>query len=353
MSSCIYDDAPSTTICPGCDFGVCQDCIDGGGDGVCKTCYEERSSRQKDSAFQREYTVEAQVPRCNYCRAAEDESTTLDAEGYCDACRALSRCILHEELIAVGHCKTCRREFCRKCLGFTDVCQECTAKNKTRPLKEKAPSATAAPKSSKSPKKAKKTSPMEEPAAASGRGAKGTKGGGTKGLKGKSRQLEDEPQPQKKGPKKPTRGQAAIEEKLTKKASARSRTQLLIAASILAVGMLVMVSGMYLHAMSPEEQARKLRDQMITVHRGVVHHYRKNGKLPKNSDDIQRALADLKIKGANKIKITLKSADPGAVIYVPGQSGFMIQGADSKGELLTSPAGGPFYLDQYYDSTPL
>ncbi len=350
MSSCIYDDAPSVTVCTGCDFGVCQDCIDGGGDGVCKTCYEERSSRQKESAFQREYTVETHVPRCNYCRAAEDETTTLDAEGYCDACRALSRCILHEELIAVGHCKTCRREFCRKCLGFTDVCQECTAKNKTKPLKDKAPSATAAPKPSKSPKKAKKTAPMEEPAAS----ARGTKGGkaGTKGLKGKSKQLEEEPA-LKKGPKKPSRGQAAIVEKLQKNSGARSRTQLLIAASILAIGMLVMVSGMYMHAMSPEEQARKIKDQMVTVHRGVVHHYKKRGKLPKNSEDIQRALAEMKVRGAGRIKITLKATEPGAVIYVPGQSGFMVQGADSKGELLMSPTGVPFYLDQYYDSSTL
>lgn len=321
--------------------------MDGGGDGVCKTCFEERSSRQRESAFQREYTVETQVPRCNYCRAAEDETTTLDPEGYCDACRALSRCVLHEELIAVGHCKACRREFCRKCLGFTDVCQECTAKSKTKPLKDRAPSAAAAPKSSKSPKKARKTAPMEAPAPAA-RGSRGSKGTGSK-----SKPLPPEAgEPPKKGPKKPSRGQAAIEEKLSKKAGTRSRTQMLIAASILAIGMLVMVSGMYMHAMSPEEQARRVKEQMIVVHRGVTHFYRKKGQPPKDIAEIKGALAEMRIKGANKIKISLsKGGEPGAVIYIPGQSGFMIQGADNKGEVLKSPAGAPFTLDHYYDST--
>ena len=332
--------------------------MDGGGDGVCKTCFEERSSRQRESAFQRERTVEAVVPRCNYCRAAEDEATTLDAEGYCDACRALSRCILHEELIAVGHCKTCRREFCRKCLGFTDVCQECTAKAKTKPLKDKAPSAAAAPKPGKSPKKAKKTSPMEAPAPAAKGARTGTgpmkAGAAAAGKKGKTKGLPEDAEPPKKGPKKPSRGQAAMEEKLQKNSAKRSRTQLIAAASILALGILIMVSGMYMHAMSPEEQARRVKDQMVTVHRGVVHHYRKNGKLPKSSEDIQRALAELKVKGAGKIKISLRTAtEPGAVVYVPSQSGFMIQGADNKGQLLLSPAGSPFFLDQYYDSSSL
>lgn len=325
--------------------------MDNGGDGVCKTCYEENAIRATDSATRQDSAVDANVARCNYCRAAEDDVTTIDAEGYCDACRALSRCILHEELIAVGHCKTCRREFCRKCLGFTDVCQECTTKAKTKPLKEKAPSAAAAAKPSKSPKKAKKTAPMEEPAA---RGApKGAKTG-TKNLKGgKGSKPLEEDVPAAKKPKKPSRGQAAIQEKLEKKSTGRSRTQVIAAASILALGILIMVSGMWMHAMSPEEQARKLKEQMITVHRGVVHHYRKNGRLPKNADDIRMALTDLKVRNASKIKISLKSAEPGAVIYVPGQSGFMVQGADSKGELLKSAAGVPFYFDQYYDSSAL
>src|SRR5687768_12150539 len=110
MSACIYhDEAESVTLCPGCDFGVCQKCMDERVAGVCSTCSEEQALRQQDRE-QRGADVAQNVPRCNYCRAAGDDETPLDEEGYCEACRVLPRCSDHSELIAVGHCKSCRQE---------------------------------------------------------------------------------------------------------------------------------------------------------------------------------------------------------------------------------------------------
>jgi hypothetical protein len=111
---------------------------------------------------------------------------------------------------------------------------------------------------------------------------------------------------------------------------------------------------MYLHAMSPEEQARRLRDEMVVVHRGVLHYYKKTGKLPSSPDQIQTALSELKVRNAGKIKISTRAAgEPGAVIYVMGRSGFQIQAADNKGELLMTPSGTPLFFDQYFDSSTM
>lgn len=317
--------------------------MDGGAEGVCKTCAEERSSRRESSAFQREYVVETVVARCNYCRAGEDETTTLDHDGYCEACRALPRCIQHGELIAVGHCKTCRREFCRKCLGFTDVCQDCTAKNKTKPLKEKAPTAGAAAKSGKiGAKKAKQTSPMVGPAAAKGK---------AKSMTGSRPLAEPESKGKKKAALPPSRGRKAMEEKLVNKSAGRTRSQIMVAATALAVGILVLISGAFMHAMSPEEQAKRMREQMITVHKGVVHYMKKVGKAPKDEGDIRRALSDMKAPNSARIVISFGVSQPSAVIYKPSRSGgFIIQATNERGELLQD-SGTPFYLDQYFDSS--
>jgi hypothetical protein len=339
MASCIYDDSPSISICPGCDFGVCQDCVDAGSEGVCRTCSEERAHRRESSAIQREYEAPStQVRRCNYCRAAEDDSTALDGDGYCEACRELPRCVAHGDLIAVGNCKSCRREYCRKCLGFTDVCQSCQSRQKTRPLSDRGGAAAAAAKAA--PKKAKKTSPIEgNPPAA----RKGEKGGSPPAATAEG-----------KPGKKRTRGQAAIEERLRAKRSAQhSRTRNLVLAAVAAVFLLLMSGGAYLHAMSPEAQAAKIQEQMVTVHRAVVHHYRKTNKLPQSVPEIRAALEEMHVKGARRIKIAMEGdSRTGAVIYMPSRtgSGFMIQGANGRGELLMAPNDAPLFLDQYYES---
>ncbi|MEB3328798.1 MAG: hypothetical protein VKQ33_06160 [Candidatus Sericytochromatia bacterium] len=339
MATCIYDDSPSVTICPGCDFGVCQACVDTGSEGVCRTCSEERAHRRESSAIQRAYDAPVvQARRCNYCRAPEDETLTLDGDGYCEACRDLPRCVAHSDLVAVGNCKSCRREYCRKCLGFTDVCQSCQTRQKTRPLTDRGGAAAGGAKPG--PKKARKTSPIDsQPPAA---------------RKGDREEAPAAARPAGKPGKKRSRGQVAIEEKLRAQQEAKqSRTRNLVLASVAALLLLMMSGGAYLHAMSPEAQAAKIHEQMVTVHRAVVHHYRKTNKLPQSVPEIRAALADLHVKGARRIKIAMEGdSRTGAVIYVPSRtgSGFMIQGANSRGELLMAPNDAPLFLDQYYES---
>ena len=324
--------------------------MDGGSEGVCKTCAEERTSRRENSALQREYVVETVVARCNYCRAAEDESTVLDHDGYCEACRALPRCVQHEDLIAVGHCKTCRREFCRKCLGFTDVCQDCTAKSKTKTksLKEKAPTAGAGTKSPKAaPKKAKPT----EPAVAK------AKTGGIKGKPGSKPPAEPNTDAEKKAsPSLATRGRKSLEQRLENQAAVaaagRKPPTLVAVASVLAIGILALVSGAYLHAMSPEEQAKRMKHQMVQVHRGVVHYMKTMKKAPRDEGEIRRALNELKVPGASKIAISVGANQPSCVIYKPSRSGgFIVQATNERGELILDGPGSPAFLDQYFDSS--
>lgn len=346
MSSCIYDDSPAVGVCPNCDFGVCQDCLDGGSEGVCRTCSEERAHRRQSSAIQREYeTPASQARRCNYCRAAEDESTPLDGEGYCENCRSLPRCIAHADLIAVGNCKSCRREYCRKCLGFTDVCQSCQSRQKTRPLNDRGGATAAAASGAKGAKKARKTAPMDSGGQAA-KGTKGAKGKGTSPPEGEGG----------KPVKKRSRGQVAIEEKLRAKREAKqSRTRTLILASVAAAFLLVLVSGTYMHAMSPEAQEAKLRDQMVAVHRAVTHHYRLHREFPQTAEDIKRALDETKAKGGRRIKVVVgNDIEPNAVIYQAGRSGsgFTIQAADAHGALLLTPNDQPYFLDQYYEPAP-
>jgi hypothetical protein len=136
MSDCIYHDAPSVAVCPACEFPVCQECIDGGENGVCAECTTERKERQANSVLVRDFLPAAPIApvvsaaRCGYCRVLEDEETPLNEEGFCESCAILPRCVNHIDLVAVDKCKVCRQPHCRKCLGFTNICPSCTEKGK-------------------------------------------------------------------------------------------------------------------------------------------------------------------------------------------------------------------------------
>lgn len=345
---CIYhDDQPSVTLCPGCDFGVCQKCMDEGAEGVCATCNEERNVRRETSAIQREYEVAQSVRRCNYCRVGEDDETPLDQEGYCEACRVLPRCTTHVDLIAVGHCKSCRSEYCRKCLGFTDICQDCQSKQKAQPKKpggaSSAPRAGAT--SGTSPAGARK---KKRPA---GTEADRPKKKRPPGAKGAAEDTEEK----KKKKKKPTRGEIALKEKQQAKTAGKLRMQVLVVGIVGALVCIVMASGMWMRAQSPEEQAKRLQEQMVMVHQGVFHYYRKMNQMPRTADDIKRALADMKNREGRSIRIHTGegSPPPGSVIFTPGEdTGFTIKATDHKGEFLKAQGGAPIMIDQYYDSTP-
>jgi hypothetical protein len=326
--------------------------MDTGVDGVCATCSEERAIRQQESAVQRDWEVAQNVPRCNYCRAAEDEDTTLDTEGYCDACRVLPRCSDHSELIAVGHCKSCRQEFCRKCLGFTDVCQSCAAKQKAKPP-SKPPGASTAPKAGASsgakpsgarPKK--KRPPGADKAAPKG---------ATKPGEAPPKRKKGEPELDEKGrPKKkpPPRGQAAMVDKLKAKQSGKKKVYILATSVVGALCVLVLLSGMWMKAVSPEEQAKRVEEKMVVVHRAVLHYHKVTGQLPNTTDDIYRALGDMRVKGAKSIKIGLSPAEvPGGVVFKREKGAFYITGADTTGQVLKNANGQAIYLDQYFDSS--
>jgi hypothetical protein len=330
--------------------------MDDGSDGVCSTCSEERDLRRQHSAVQREYTVEEQVARCNYCRAQADEETPLDAQGYCPTCTSLARCCLHDDLIAVGHCKSCRQEYCRKCLGFTDVCQSCTAKNKSRPAKAAPPPAVKSGK-----KRAAGTSPMKEDApAARKEGGTKRKKGDTAPLKGSTGKVAPDPADpdgKKKKKKAPTRGMIAMEQRMAAKAAPRNFR--VVAASVAgAFVCLLLLSGMFMHASSPDEQSRRLQEQMIVVHRGIVHYYKMNSKLPKSPDQIYAALGQLNVRNARKIhiapkppRVTSVPQAPNSVLYEVQGSTFIVTAADSTGNILKDPRGDMVFLDQGFDSS--
>ncbi|MDB5100872.1 MAG: hypothetical protein JWM80_5293 [Cyanobacteria bacterium RYN_339] len=354
MSACIYHDAEAVAICPSCDFGVCQTCMDQGSEGVCSTCSEERDMRRQHSALQREYTVEEQVARCNYCRAQADEETPLDGQGYCPTCSTLARCCLHDDLIAVGHCKSCRKEYCRKCLGFTDVCQSCTAKNKSRPTKAAPPSTVKNVK-----KRAAGTSPMKESASGrkDGEGRRrdetaALKGGGTKSSKNAPAEPENG---EKKKKKAPTRGMIAMEAKMAAKAPAPKRFPIIAAALVGAVGVIVFLSGTMLNASSPEGQLKLRQEEMVKVHRGVIQYYKDHGKLPSKPDQIVGTLRRMDVKGAEKLKIAMgmgqKGSPPNTILYAASGATFMVLAADDKGKVLLNSRGQPLSLDQSYDSS--
>lgn len=326
--------------------------MDEGADGVCATCAEERSIRQQQSAVQRDWEVAQQVPRCNYCRAAGDEETPLDEEGYCEACRVLPRCSDHSDLIAVGHCKSCRQEFCRKCLGFTDVCQACAAKQKAKPAAKPGTKSGARPAGASAGSKAGATAgkptgarKKKRPPGAAAPEPKGARPKGKKEV-----ELDEKGRPKKKPP---TRGQTAVAEKLKAKAAGRNKLYIMISSVAGALCVLVLLSGMWIKANSPEAESKRLQDQMVAVHRAVGYYYRKTNQLPRTGQDIQAALMEMRVKGANRIRIVAAGAPPApsSIVYEPKGEAFYIKAADGKGALLKNEAGGVIQLDQYFDSS--
>lgn len=384
MSSCIYHDAEAVTICPSCDFGVCQQCMDEGEDGICATCAEERSHRRAQSAVQREYETAVAVKRCSYCRAAEDDETPLDEQGYCPTCAVLSRCTTHSELVAVGHCKSCRQEYCRKCLGFTDICQSCQAKPKVAPsaggtgskpaagraAPGKAASARpgtgrAAPAraqaSAGTPKtghlgKSAKTGRMPEPDAPARRRKSPPSGkpGARPDDKRKRRPEAAGPagkgaKPAQKNKRPLSRGEQALLAKREAASPGLSRSTFLFG-GVGALICVVFLAGMF-HPPSEGDYMERTRGQMLAVHRAVLGYYQKTQRLPSNAQDLQVALSELRMPEARGVKLRFNQPPdaPGQVVYRSAGAGFEIKASGLKGGYLMH-GEKQLILDQYYDS---
>lgn len=131
----MYDDAEATAFCPGCEFGVCEACMEKGAEGFCATCAEDMADRRANSAIQ--------IARCAFCRAAEDPDTPLDKDGYCPVCAERTRCSTHPAALSVARCKGCRKPFCRQCLGFSDHCGACQASGRMAPAPPRRPAPAA------------------------------------------------------------------------------------------------------------------------------------------------------------------------------------------------------------------
>lgn len=346
MSACIYHDAESVTICPSCDFAVCQECLDGGADGVCANCTEDRARQQAQVAAE-------EVERCKYCRIAADEETTLDHDGYCTTCAALPRCATHDDLIAFDHCKSCRQQFCRKCLGFNNVCEACTIKQKANPPRPKPPAAAGGTGAVKRPDGAKKGTGTvrkgEGPPKPKRPRPPGT-AAGKPGAPG-ARRKKGEPELDEKGrPKKrpPSRGTAAMEAKLQSKMGGNARKQLIAAMVVVGACVLVLASSLVMRASSAESQTKVIQDQMVTVHQTVLAYYKEYKRWPPSADAIKDEMIKLGTKDAKRIKVADKP-EPSAVVYqLSGEDGFMVTGADPKGETIKSTNGNPVALDQYF-----
>jgi type II secretory pathway pseudopilin PulG len=351
MADCIYHDAVAVTNCPECDFAVCQACLDGGEDGMCANCTEDRARRAQA-------VVAEEVARCKYCRIAEDDETPLDHDGYCGTCAALPRCATHDDLIAFDNCKSCRAQYCRKCLGFNNVCESCTAKQKAAPPRPPKPATAERPAGTgaikRPPDGAKKpgTGPVKRPAdggppkpkrprppAAQAEGAKP----GAKRKKGEP-ELDEKGRPKKRPP---SRGTQAVEAKLQSSMGGRARKQFIAVGVVVGAVAIVLLSGLVMRASSTEEQTKQVQDQMVEVHRAVSHYYKQHSRLPSNGEEIKTTMVALGVKNAKRIKITDKLA-PGAVFYqLSGEEGFVIMGGDSKGEAIKTGSGAPVTLDQY------
>lgn len=362
MSACIYHDAESVTICPSCDFAVCQQCVDGGEDGVCAEC--TASNANQAAAAQAE-----EVPRCKYCRIAADDETPIDHDGYCETCAALPRCATHSELIAFDACKSCRSQYCRKCLGFNNVCEACTARQAAAPRPKPAapkPGATGPVKAGTGPVKSgtgpvkggtgaikKGTGPTGRPDAPRPKrprppGAAGPAKPGT-GRKKPESELDEKGRPKKRPP---TRGAAAIEAKMQQsQMGQRARMQLIAAVVVVGAIAMVLLSGWVMRANSTEESSKQVQAQMVEVHRAVVRFHKKHNRLPTNEDDIKRTLKTMAVPNAARYRISLEPGKPSSVVYqLSGEEGFMIMGVDGKGQLVQNSDGTPVTIDQYYDS---
>ena len=64
---------------------------------------------------------------------------------------------------------------------------------------------------------------------------------------------------------------------------------------------------------------------MVTVHRGVINDFKKNGTLPSKPSDIYSSLRDLHVADAKRIEVMVmratgnrqKSAPPSSIVFIP------------------------------------
>jgi hypothetical protein len=358
MSSCIYHDFEAVAICPSCDFGVCQTCLDEGENGVCSTCMEEQRSRDAARVVKSQDEM-AEGRRCHYCRVAEDAETRLDYHGYCETCAVLNRCHVHEEAIAIGHCKSCRREYCRKCLGFADVCQTCTAQKKTKPLQ--APAQPAAKSGSAKPvgKKSEKTAATKAPVATASRterkplgktetAAKAASGG--IGIKaGGLTQTKDVPGGSGASGEGKLRLKQEPANEASAKPAARRRLPMVLGASVLLVVGALIYSGVLLGG-APAGKTLPMDEQMKSVHRGVVGFTRKYRRIPHGLSELQEAV-NLELGQQAGISLsTKKTTLPKTVIYQQSGNGYVITATDEHGGPVINN-GIPIRLDQYSDTS--
>jgi hypothetical protein len=341
MADCIYHDAVAVTNCPECDFAVCQACLDGGEDGMCANCTED--SNRRASAV-----VAEEVARCKYCHIAEDDETPLDTDGYCGTCAALPRCATHDDLIAFDTCKGCRQQFCRKCLGFNNVCEACTAKQKAAPPRPPRPPAEKAG-AAKRPDGAKKgAGPAKRPD-----GPKPKRPRPPAADEAPKRRKKGEPELDAKGrPKKrpPSRGTQAMEAKLQAQAAAKRRP-MIIAGAVVGLVVVTLLVGMF-RPMSAEDFNNRIRPQMVAVHKAVLMYYRENRSLPRSEGALKAKLDSMpgdELKGL-KLKFGGSPDGPGQVVYKKRGEGFVVQATDQKGELMLGETGMPLTLDESYDS---
>jgi hypothetical protein len=365
MSACIYHDAEAVAVCPSCDFAVCQGCLDNGADGMCEECAGARDRQAAMAAVE-------EVERCKYCRIASDEETILDMDGYCASCAALPRCATHDDLIAFDACKSCRQQYCRKCLGFNNVCEACTLKQKAAPPRPKPPASaggtgavkregakagtgavkkgTGAVKKGTGPIKGG-TGPIKAEAGdrpkpkrprPPGPGAKPTD---AKGRKRPEPELDEKGRPKKKPP---SRGTAAMASKMDAQLAGRARKQMVAMAVVIGAIAIILMGSMMVKASSPEAQTKAVQEQMVAVQQAVVAFNKSHSHWPASAEDIRGQLTQMGVPGASKFKIATKPA-PSTVIYqLSGEDGFLITGTDAEGQVLKSSNGNPIALDQYF-----
>ncbi len=358
MSSCIYHDFEAVAICPSCDFGVCQTCLDEGENGVCSTCMEEQRSRDAARVVKSQDEM-TEGRRCHYCRVAEDAETRLDHHGYCETCGVLNRCHVHEEAIAIGHCKSCRREYCRKCLGFADVCQTCTAQKKTKPLQ--APPQPVAKNGSTKPvsKKSEKTAATKTPVAtaspterkSSGKtetAAKAASGGISIKVSGQT-QTKAAPGSSGAGGEGKPRSKQELDKEASAKPAARRRLPIMLAASVLLMVGVLIYSGV-LFGGAPAGKDLPMDEQMKSVHRGVVGFTRKYRRVPRSLSELQEAV-NLELGGQAGISLSIKKTTQAkTVIYQQSGNGYVITATDEHGGPVILK-GIPIRLDQYSDTS--
>jgi hypothetical protein len=267
----------------------------------------------------------------------------------------LPRCATHDDLIAFDHCKSCRAQYCRKCLGFANVCEACTIKQKANPPKPPKPAAAAGGTGAmKRPDGAKRgTGPVKKgegpPRPKRPRPPGATPAG--KGASAGARRKKGEPELDEKGrPKKkpPSRGTQAMEAKLQTKMAPNARMQMIATFVVIGACVIVLAGSFVMRASSTESQSKVIQEQMVTVHQAAVAYYKENKRWPPTPDAVKDELIKMGAKGAKNIKVADKPT-PSAVVYqLSGEDGFLVTGADAKGEVIKTANGSPIALDQYF-----